>query len=60
MLLDDVFSELDGKKQNKLLKYIGNDIQSILTTTDVKNVRKSLLKEANILKVTSGIIERKI
>ncbi len=60
LLLDDVFSELDGKKQNKLLKYIGNDIQSILTTTDVKNVRKSLLKEANILKVTSGIIERKI
>ena len=60
LLLDDVFSELDGKKQNKLLKYIGKDIQSIITTTDVKQIRKSLLDEATIFKVISGTVERKI
>ena len=60
LLLDDIFSELDGKKQNKLLKYIGKDIQSIITTTDVKNIRKSLLKDATIFKVISGTVEREI
>ena len=33
LLLDDVFSELDNKKKNKLLKYIGSDVQTIITTT---------------------------
>lgn len=60
LLLDDVFSELDGKKQNKLLQYIGEDIQSIITTTDIKNIRKSLLKNATIFKVVSGTVERKM
>ncbi len=59
LLLDDVFSELDVKKQNKLLKYIGKDIQSILTTTDVKQIRKSLLEQATIFQVASGTVERK-
>ena len=60
LLFDDIFSELDGKKQNKLLKYIGKDIQSIITTTDVKNIRKSLLKDAAIFTVISGNVERKM
>ena len=38
LLLDDIFSELDIKKRNKLLDYINNDIQSIITTTDLKNI----------------------
>ncbi len=32
LLFDDVLSELDIKKRNKLLKYISSDIQSIVTT----------------------------
>ncbi len=34
LLLDDVFSELDGARQEALLKLIGEDLQSIITTTD--------------------------
>ena len=60
LLLDDIFSEIDEKRQNKILKYIGKDIQSIITTTDVKRIRKSLLKDATIFKVISGTVERMI
>jgi DNA replication and repair protein RecF len=37
LLLDDVFSELDRKRQNQLLKSIKN-CQAIITTTDVENL----------------------
>ena len=36
LLLDDVFSELDNTKKNKLLTYINKNIQTIITTTDLK------------------------
>lgn len=57
LLLDDVFSELDQKKKNNLLKYINNDIQVIITTTDVKNISKKILNDANIIKIKQGKIE---
>ena len=60
LLLDDIFSELDIKKRNKLLKIINNDeIQSIITTTDLKNINKKYLDKANIYNVSKGIVERK-
>lgn len=60
LLLDDIFSELDLEKRNKLLKIISNDeIQSIITTTDLKNIKKIYLKDAFIYEVRAGNIERK-
>lgn len=59
LLLDDVFSELDIKKRNKLLKIINNGIQSVITTTDLKNINKKYLDKANIFEVKSGNVERK-
>ena len=56
LLLDDVFSELDDIKKNNLLKYISNDIQTIITTTDLNNIDQSIIKQANILKIESGKI----
>ena len=44
LLLDDVFSELDIQKKNNLLKYIDNDMQVIITTTDLKNIDKTIIK----------------
>jgi hypothetical protein len=41
LLLDDVFSELDGLRRKKLTNYIKNK-QSILTTTDADLIHKSL------------------
>ena len=58
LLLDDIFSELDLSKRNKLLKYVNEDIQSIITTTDLKNISKRTLKDAVIFKVNNGVIER--
>ena len=60
LLLDDIFSELDIKKRNKLLKIINmNDIQSIITTTDLRNINKKYVENAFVFSVKNGIIERK-
>ena len=59
LLLDDVFSELDIKKRNNLLKYIKNNIQTIITTTDLNSIDKKILSEAKIFEIKSGnIIEK--
>lgn len=57
LLLDDVFSELDDEKKNKLLKYINQDIQTIITTTDLKNIDDSIIKNSKLFKINDGIIE---
>lgn len=60
LLLDDIFSELDLKKRNRLLKFISSrDIQSFLTTTDLKNINKKYLDNSYIYEVINGKIERK-
>ena len=60
LLLDDIFSELDIKKRNKLLKIISMyDIQSIITTTDLRNINKKYVENAFVFMVKNGIIERK-
>ncbi len=58
LLLDDIFSELDLKKRTRLLKYVNKDIQSILTTTDLKSISKRTLDKAVIFKVCDGKVER--
>ncbi len=59
LLLDDIFSELDLQKRKKLLKYIHNDLQSVITTTDLKNIQKKFLENANIYVVENGNVYRK-
>ena len=59
ILLDDIFSELDVKTRNRLIKYIPDDIQVIITTNDTKGVNKRFLENAKIFKVVNGnIIEK--
>ena len=59
LLLDDIFSELDIKKRNKLLKLISlDDVQSIITTTDLRNINKKYIEDAFIYNVKSGNVER--
>jgi len=43
LLLDDVFSELDFNKRNNLLKHINHNTQTIITTTDLKNINKKIV-----------------
>jgi len=47
LLLDDVFSELDRKRQTHLLKSI-KGCQAIITTTDTKNLREIAKESASI------------
>ena len=54
LLLDDVFSELDYEKKNNLLKYINDDIQTIITTTDLENIDDSIIKSAKLFKIEDG------
>ncbi len=56
LLLDDVFSELDDRKKNNLLKYITNNIQTFITTTDLKSINPEVFKSAKIIKVDNGKI----
>ena len=59
LLLDDIFSELDIDKRNKLIKYIPNDIQVIITTTDLKNIQRKIINKAKIFFVEDGKITEK-
>ena len=54
LLLDDVFSELDDMKKNNLVKHISDDIQVIVTTTELKNVNK--FSTASIFKIKNSEI----
>lgn len=54
LLLDDIFSELDINKRNRLVKYIFNDVQTIITTTDLNMLDESLIKRAKIFTISCG------
>ena len=59
LLLDDIFSELDIKKRNMLIKYIPEEVQTIITTTDLKNIQKRVISKAKIFIVENGKIREK-
>ena len=59
LLLDDIFSEIDAKKRNKLIKYLLSDIQCIITTTDINDLDDDLLEKAIVYKVNNGKVTKK-
>lgn len=56
LLLDDIFSELDVNKKNLLIDFIPNDIQTIITTTDLNMIDKKILKNSDIYVIDDGKI----
>ena len=54
LLLDDIFSELDVEKRNRLVQYILDDVQTIITTTDINLIDDELVNKARIFNVDSG------
>lgn len=59
LLLDDVFSEFDKIKKNNLLKYIDSNIQTIITTTDLSNIKKDIIKKSKLFYIEKGnLIEK--
>ncbi|MDD3712036.1 MAG: DNA replication/repair protein RecF [Candidatus Izemoplasmatales bacterium] len=58
LLLDDVFSELDYLRQNQLVKYLNStDIQSIITTTNIKDINTSFLNNSKTFNVKNHLIK---
>ena len=54
LLLDDIFSEIDTKKRNKIISFLLKDIQSIITTTDINDIEEKLIENATIYKVNNN------
>jgi len=54
VLLDDILSELDIEKRTNLLNCIDKDIQVIITTTDLKNIKRNKIRNATIYEVENG------
>lgn len=61
LLLDDMFSELDINKRNNILRHLINDVQTVITTTDIENISEDIRKKANVYRIENGkIISREI
>lgn len=58
LLLDDVFSELDDVKKNNLLHYINGEIQTIITTTDLSYIDKTIMKQSKRIEIQNGSIKK--
>jgi DNA replication and repair protein RecF len=57
LLLDDVFSELDTTRQNKLIHFLNqSDLQTIITTTSTTNINQEILDDAKIFNVKNHFI----
>lgn len=60
LLLDDIFSEIDNRSKNKMLKYIKNTVQTIITTTDINEISVVILNDAKLFKVKNGKVVEKV
>ena len=60
LLLDDIFSELDIKKKNRLIQYMIDDVQTIITTTDLHLIDESLVNRAKIFEISSGKVVNEV
>lgn len=56
LLLDDIFSELDIEKKENIVKYINRKMQIIITTTDINDVDKSLIRKASVFMVDNALV----
>lgn len=52
ILLDDVFSELDKDRQNRLLELLNGKSQIFITTTSVSNINEEIKKQSKLIEVT--------
>lgn len=55
LLLDDVFSELDGPHRAHVVEIVGKQ-QTIIATVELENIPQEFLDSSRILKVTNGEI----
>lgn len=57
LLLDDVLSELDSTRQNNLLEYINNDIQTFITTTNLSDIDITKISDYQLFDIENGHVK---
>lgn len=60
LLIDDLFSEIDSQKRNRLIDFISDDIQVIITANDLRGINKRLLERAKIFEIENAEIKEKV
>lgn len=58
LLLDDVMAELDAGRQRLLMSAVGDNTQTIITTTHLAGFEPTWLEGATIYRVATGTIEK--
>ena len=56
LLLDDVLSELDPSRRQRLLEYVSRSQQAFISSTDLERVGERFLGAAHVYRVESGTI----
>lgn len=59
LILDDLFSELDKQKINRLLNNFNKKYQTFITTTDIEKINKKVLINCKVIKIKNKGIEVK-
>lgn len=59
LILDDLFSELDGKKINNILKKLNKNLQIFITTTDLKNINTKILNNCTVFNIKKEKVVKK-
>lgn len=59
LILDDLFSCLDGKKINNILKKLNKNLQIFITTTDLKNINTKILNNCTVFSVKNEKVVKK-
>ena len=57
LILDDLFSELDDKKINRIIASFNKNFQIFITTTDINDLNKKLLTESMVIKILDKKVE---
>lgn len=57
LILDDLFSEIDSDKINKILKLLKKNMQIFITTTEINNIDEKTLQNSKIFKLKNKSIE---
>lgn len=60
LILDDLFSELDAKKINNILKKLNKNLQIFITTTDLKHVNTKILNNCTVFSIKKGKVVKQI
>jgi len=59
LLLDDVLSELDRNRRQRLLAHVSAHEQALITTTDVTAVDHTQLEHATVLDVAAAVVRKR-